>query len=145
MPRNPIRRNVPPYRPPGIDSRGIARPPVRAPEPEPATAPNGLVLLIAGRAYGLTVLRPDPGTAAALVRLTKADGTVHYVAVTIHGPQCDCGDFTWRHAARGTACKHVRALAALAATLEPLAAFLPDPVLPETWEEFDAVYPPAVA
>jgi hypothetical protein len=141
MQRNPIRRNIRPYTPPiGCPS---ARPvaPAPAPEPEAEPTPDGLVLWIAGRAYWLTVLEPSPGAAAAVVRLRKSDGECHHCAVTLHGPQCDCGDYTWRQAPAGGRCKHLLALERLAATLAPLAAFAPAAAveLPGdlTWSDLD--------
>ena len=90
--------------------------------PRPA-APTTFRLLLS---IGGTVYWVRPITSALhakAFRLRRADGRgEHYVTQDEHGHHCDCGDFTWRHEGRGTACKHVRALRAarmLDGTLPP--------------------------
>ena len=99
-------------------------------------APTTFRLLLA---LGGTVYWVRPITSALhakAFRLRRADGRgEHYVTQDEHGHHCDCGDFTWRHEGRGTACKHVRALRA-ARLLEPT----PPPAPPATGrvrDEFD--------
>ena len=103
--------------------------------PRPA-APTTFRLLLA---LGGTVYWVRPITSALhakAFRLRRADGRgEHYVTQDEHGHHCDCGDFTWRHEGRGTACKHVRALRA-ARLLDPT----PPPATPATGrvrDEFD--------
>jgi hypothetical protein len=116
--RPPRRVNVPPYCPP-TSSRPL---PAAAPAPVPTpartrkarpAAPTTVRLLLA---IGTTAYRVRPITSALhskAFRLRRADGTGEYfVTQDEHGHHCDCGDFTWRHEGRGTACKHVRALRA---------------------------------
>jgi hypothetical protein len=45
-------------------------------------------------------------------RKQGGDRAVYDVAVTEHGPQCDCPGFTHWHPRRGTLCKHVKTLKA---------------------------------
>jgi hypothetical protein len=45
-------------------------------------------------------------------RKQGGDRAVYDVAVTEHGPQCDCPGFTHWQPKRGTLCKHVRTLKA---------------------------------
>jgi hypothetical protein len=119
LPRNPIRRNVPPYRPPGVPIiPGEYRP---APDPTPPArgqrlqirpGVDGLVLLIAGQGYQVQPIPREPGGAASvLVRLTRADGTVYHVARLDARCDCDCPDHAWRAEAEGRDCKHVVHLA----------------------------------
>jgi hypothetical protein len=86
--------------------------------PRPA-APTTFRLLLA---LGGTVYWVRPITSALhakAFRLRRADGRgEHHVTQDEHGHHCDCGDFTWRHEGRGTACKHIRALRA-ARLLDP--------------------------
>jgi hypothetical protein len=140
LPRNPIRRNVPPYRPPtpGAIPREYRPVPVlEEPTPtpgDPAPGVDGLVLLIAGTGYSVTPL--EPGGALALVRVTKSDGTSYNVARTLHGAECDCPAFTFDRAGTGT-CKHVEQLerwGLLGAPPSPAVRDLPGDL---TWEDLD--------
>lgn len=75
-------------------------------------------LEIKGASYSATPI--DPGFAGvAAVRMTKlASGATYDLALTLDGRvECNCPDYTVRHADRGTLCKHGRA--ALAAGLLP--------------------------
>ena len=75
-----------------------------------------LTLTIRGVAYAVRVLKADPGAEVArLVRLRRAGDrpATYHVARTVHGATCDCGDQTFRHEGRETACKHIRACRAL--------------------------------
>ena len=99
-------------------------------------APTTFRLLLA---IGGTVYWVRPITSALharAFRLRRADGQgEHYVTQDEHGHHCDCGDFTWRHEGRGTACKHVRALRAAR-----LLDATPPPATPATGrvrDEFD--------
>lgn len=87
--------------------------PPRKPRKAGPAAPTTFRLLLA---IGGTVYWVRPITSALhakAFRLRRADGQgEHYVTQDEHGHHCDCGDFTWRHEGRGTACKHVRALRA---------------------------------
>lgn len=86
--------------------------------PRKATKPKApstcrLILEIGEAAYRV---RPIPAPAFGqrkAFRLRKAGGAVYHVADTLHGPTCDCGDQTFRHEGRASACKHIRALKAV--------------------------------
>src|SRR5688572_32441367 len=85
-------------------------PPARVVRPAHGTA--RLTLTINGQSY---TIRPIPSDAFGAVgrafRLRKSDGTTYDVAETVHGPTCDCGDFTFRRDGIDPAgCKHIRAL-----------------------------------
>ena len=70
-----------------------------------------MVLIIRGESY---TARPVDSDGFRAWRLRKADGTVHHVTETPHGPTCDCGDQIWRHEGRDAiGCKHLRACRAL--------------------------------
>src|SRR4051794_10245470 len=70
-----------------------------------------LTVHIRGVAYGARPIASEDGRAW---RLRKADGTLHDVAETPHGPTCSCGDQTFRHEGLDAlGCKHIRALRAL--------------------------------
>src|SRR4051812_48879986 len=86
--RNPIRRNVSPYRPPTFAPQTTSRP---APKPAPRDTPHrtcdkpapappdGLYLLIAGTPYLVERIDREPGDEAlCLVRLHKPDGITCY-------------------------------------------------------------------
>jgi hypothetical protein len=124
LPRNPIRRNVPPYRPPtpgGIP--GEYRPAPAPPEPA-SSAPRplgvGLVLRIEGTWYGLTLVPHEEGSEALRVwRLARATGD-RAVYQVIELPwslgrwACECGDWTFRRdgvdGLHQEGCKHIRGL-----------------------------------
>lgn len=64
--------------------------------------------------YTVVCLDPSPDVAAPAWRLTQADGSAYDVALTQHGPVCDCSDFVWRRDGRDPkGCKHVAALTAV--------------------------------
>jgi predicted nucleic acid-binding Zn finger protein len=75
-----------------------------------------LVLRIADRRYAV---RGGPalsvGARTRSFRLRCLDGgAVYFVEETAFGPECTCPDFTYRHGELdGSACKHIRALAAV--------------------------------
>jgi hypothetical protein len=51
--------------------------------------------------------------AAAAFRLRKPDGAAYDVALTEHGPNCSCPDFTFSREGKDPAgCKHLKALRA---------------------------------
>lgn len=72
-----------------------------------------LTLHIGDAPYAVRPLAVEPGSGIArLVRLRK-DGTAYHVHRDEDGRAgCDCADFEFRHAGNGTACKHIRPLAA---------------------------------
>jgi hypothetical protein len=74
-----------------------------------------LTLTIRGRDYDVRPLRGDLGPGVVLAwRLAKVGTpTRHVVAETLDGTTCSCGDQMWRHAGRGSSCKHIRAMKAV--------------------------------
>jgi len=79
----------------------------------PAHGIARLTLAINGVHYTLRRIPTDPRAALRAWRLRKPDGTAYNVAVTEHGPVCDCPDFTFhRDGIDPEGCKHVKALAA---------------------------------
>jgi hypothetical protein len=93
-----------------------------------------MLLALGGTAYWV---RPITSALhAKAFRLRRADGRgEHYVTQDEHGHHCDCGDFIWRHAGRGTACKHIRALRA-SRLLDPTPPPAP-PATGRTRDEWD--------
>ena len=82
------------------------------PKPRKARKPSPtscrLTLAIGSTTY---TVRPIPSALhSKAYRLRKPDGTAYHVTKDQYGHACDCGDYTWRHEGRGTACKHIRAL-----------------------------------
>ena len=54
-------------------------------------------------------------------RLRKEDGTVYHIAVTEHGPTCDCPDWTFhRDGIDPAGCKHIKALNAVGEAFFPV-------------------------
>jgi hypothetical protein len=81
---------------------------------EPAHGMARLMLVINGTSYVLRRVPTDPSAALRAWRLKKNDGTHYNVAVTEHGPVCDCPDFVFhRDGLDPAGCKHVKALAAV--------------------------------
>ena len=81
---------------------------------KPAHGTARLILTINGTSYTLRRIPTDPSAALRAWRLKKNDGTHYNVAVTEHGPVCDCPDFTFhRDGFDPAGCKHVKALAAV--------------------------------
>ncbi len=79
----------------------------------PAQPSARLSLFINGTAYHIHRMAADPGIASKAFRLRKFDGTEYDVAETVHGPVCDCPDFTFkREGIDPHGCKHVQALVA---------------------------------
>jgi hypothetical protein len=90
-PRRPVNRNVRP-------AHGVCR----------------LTITINGTNYGLRRIPADPSIALRAWRLRKADGTTYNIAVTPHGPECDCPDFAFhRDGIDPDGCKHINALNAV--------------------------------
>lgn len=73
-----------------------------------------LTLSIDGVDYRLRSVPIDPSIGRKAWRLRKADGTTYHVAVTEHGPECECPDFVFRRdGIDPEGCKHVKALRAV--------------------------------
>lgn len=78
---------------------------------KPTAFTCSLSLEIKGVAYEVTQLAGlsrDSGVARAF-RLKRVGAEPIVVADTIHGPVCDCGDWTFRREGTGEPCKHIRA------------------------------------
>ena len=84
---------------------------------KPPAEPHGvarLMLAINETTYTLRRVPADPSIAVRAFRLRKPDGTTYHVAVTPHGPECDCPDWTFhRDGIDPAGCKHIRALNAV--------------------------------
>lgn len=146
IPRNPIRRNVTPYRVPAVSPEGITdngrpaprplpEPQAPAPAPAPPKAPRvGLVLLIDGAGYQLDRLPREPGDGTVVgYRLSRSDGTSYDAVAFEDGPAtCECGDYAWRGQDRAFGCKHLQSLR--------IAGLMPGPQAPaECWADDDVV------
>jgi hypothetical protein len=80
----------------------------------PAHGTCRLTLSINGTAYNVSIIPCDPSVASRAFRLKKTDGTAYDVAMTSHGPTCDCPDFVFhRDGLDPAGCKHCLALAAV--------------------------------
>lgn len=156
LPRNPVRRNVPPYRPPTSFSGNTASAPHPAPSPLPDQAPSlpragaGLILRIDGTLYELALAPYDPRSVALRVwRLAKLDGDrASYQVCELPRSEgwhaCECGDWIYRREGKEDlhleGCKHIRAVRDLVGRglLAPLPLTLAtDPDGDPTWEELD--------
>ena len=74
----------------------------------PAHGVARLTLHINGIAYAVRPIACDPAAALKAIRLRKADGTIYHIALTEHGPICDCPDFTFsREGIDPAGCKHI--------------------------------------
>ena len=62
--------------------------------------------------YRLTCLMPAKEFAPAWL-MSQQDGTTYEVALTEHGPVCNCDDFLYRRANEEGGCKHCLALRAV--------------------------------
>ncbi len=73
-----------------------------------------LALAINATVYFVRPLQPHPEVSARAVRLTKTDGTIYDVAITTHGAECSCPDFTFHRQGKDPkGCKHIAALRAV--------------------------------
>ena len=100
---------------PSTDSKPEARPPPRPRKPAPPDVCR-LTLAIRGVTCTVRLLAADAGAdVARLIPLRRSGDSpaTYHVALTAHGATCDCGDQTFRHEGRETACKHIRACRAL--------------------------------
>ncbi|SRR5579883_3672025 len=80
---------------------------------KPASGTTTLTLGINGAAYQVLRLHPHPEVAALAFRLRKQDGESYDVALTAHGAECSCPDFTFHRDGKDpSGCKHVKALRA---------------------------------
>ncbi len=97
---------------------------------KPASGTTTLTIGINGTDYQVLRLRPHPEVASTAFRLRKPDGTVYDVALTPHGHECSCADFTFHRDGKDSGgCKHLKALRAwgmLPPVLTPAAPALPD-------------------
>lgn len=61
--------------------------------------------------YYVSRIWDHPAVPGPVFRLRKAgaEGEERIVALTVHGPECDCEDATYR----GRACKHIRGMEAV--------------------------------
>jgi hypothetical protein len=96
-------------------AKGAAAPTTNKPRKvEPVHGVARLTLSISGTDYRLRRIPTDPSAALRAWRLRKADGTHYTVAVTEHGPCCDCADFTFRRDGLDpNGCKHIASLRAV--------------------------------
>ncbi len=82
--------------------------------PRPASGLARLMLIINGTSYVLRRIDSDPSAATKAYRLRKANGVCYNVAMTPHGPTCDCPDQTWhREGIDPAGCKHIKAMIAV--------------------------------
>lgn len=80
----------------------------------PAHGTARLGLTINGTSYGLRRVPSDASIAAGAWAIRKADGTTYHVAITPHGPTCDCPDWTFhRDGIDPDGCKHIKAMVAV--------------------------------
>ena len=71
-----------------------------------------LTLTINGRHYAVRPIASQADDVSRAFRLSRK-GDVYDVALTVHGPTCDCPDFIFRRDGIDPAgCKHVKALVA---------------------------------
>ncbi|AGA26481.1 hypothetical protein [Singulisphaera acidiphila] len=73
-----------------------------------------LTLNINGATYRVHPIPADAFAAIKAYRLRKGDGSNYDVALTVHGPECDCPDYTFnRDGIDPAGCKHIKALLAV--------------------------------
>ena len=101
----------------------------------PREAPAHLILTIGETAYQVVPTRLEPGDDGRAFRLVKADRIGYEVIADDHGMSCDCPDYRFRHAGRGTPCKHLEALMRLGVIGRPVVAVARRPK--GTKEDFD--------
>ena len=129
---------------PGVYLPADARPFLEAVAAKAARASTEaeIVIGILGFDYGLAALAIDPsiGTSAYLLMpLDKPTDAYHVHRSTAGEVQCTCGDFVFRKAGTGEACKHGRRLAELGLIPSTTPRVLPPfalrsaPALPKPW------------
>ncbi len=87
----------------------------KKPKPATAKAPDicRLIIEIGDTMYRVSPIPVRDFGARRAFRLKKDADTIHHVIEHIHGIECSCGDFVFRHDGKPTTCKHVRALKAV--------------------------------